>query len=76
MGYIEVSMIIMIMMMMFSHYYYGGPLYIGPTVHTKTYMFIYFYPQYLVLLTMVTGDQILLLKMVKYTGFYVYHKFY
>ena len=24
-------------------YYYGGPYYIGPTLHTKTYMFVYFY---------------------------------
>ena len=23
--------------------YYGGPYQIGPTVHTKTYIFIYFY---------------------------------
>ena len=33
--------------------YYGGPCLIGPTVQTKTYIFRYFYQQYLVLFTMV-----------------------
>ena len=32
---------------------YGGPYQIGPTLHSKTYMFRYFCSQYLVLLTMV-----------------------
>ena len=33
--------------------YYGGPCERGPTVHTKPYIFRYFYSQYLVLFTTV-----------------------
>ena len=36
--------------------YYGGYKLIGPTIHTKTYIFTNFYEQYLVLFTMVPRD--------------------
>ena len=38
-------------------HYHGGPQQIGPTVHTKTYIFTYFYQQYLVSFTMVPRDK-------------------
>ena len=36
---------------LFDESYCGGPYYIGPTVHTKTYITCYFYSRYLVLFT-------------------------
>ena len=36
-----------------KNHHHGGPYKIGPAVHTKTYIFRYFYQQYLVLFTVV-----------------------
>ena len=37
---------------------YGGPYWIGPTAHTNTYIFSYFYEQSLVLFTMVPRNRL------------------
>ena len=58
-GIIEVAVVVaVVILVVVFYYYYGEPYQMGPTVHTKTYIFPYFYQQNLVPLTMVPRNTV------------------